>query len=160
MKSVNIKQAYFSFVLPILYNFAYENNTVTNCQMNITNFIFCFMLLTGDGVCHINDITDIDIELSPADNINSQGIKRLPARLPIRVCHSDREIRIISYCQTAEIAHIVLRNSIGNRVLVSTICIAPDNFTSLFVGDLEDGDYDIIITMREYILEGNFSLAR
>ena len=109
---------------------------------------------------HINDITDIDIELSPADNINSQGIKRSPARLPIRVCHSDREIRIISYCQTAEIAHIVLRNSMGNRVLVSTICIAPDNFTSLFIGDLEDGDYDIIITMREYILEGNFSLAR
>lgn len=160
MKSVNKKQAVFFSILSIFYNFADENNIVTNCQMNILNIIFCFILLIGNAECHINDDSDIDIELIPADNINSQGIKRSPARLPIRVCHSDRELRIISYYQTEEMAQIVVKNSIGNRVLFSNIYIVPDNFTSLFVGDLEDGDYDIIITMREYILEGSFSLTR
>lgn len=55
-------------------------------------------------------------------------------------------------------AHVVIVNSERAEVKNETTLISPDQDTTIYIGYLEGGTYDLTIELEDYTLYGNFEI--
>ena len=61
-----------------------------------------------------------------------------------------------SYMMDEQEANISILNASGEKVMSETILLSPYSETPLYIGDLSDGTYKLVIELQDAVLYGTF----